>query len=162
VRRCPSHSITASASQQQNRAPHHTKPARLRRLHGCAKQRAWHDWICARNRCLNVLGLREAAEQAAESRLYGGIHTRLDNSDGLKLDQRIGQHVESITAKLTASASRTKGTWMTVIISAGLECSPKHMVAHLPGVFEGAVSCGANRVLCLLLAAILCASCSVL
>jgi hypothetical protein len=51
----------------------------------------------------------EAAQQAADSRLYGGIHINLDNSDGLKLGRRIGQHVGAVTAKLTAAASRMKG-----------------------------------------------------
>lgn len=36
-------------------------------------------------------GLQAAAEEAALSRLYGGIHFRSDNAEGLKLGRRIGQ-----------------------------------------------------------------------
>jgi len=37
--------------------------------------------------------LREQSEEAALSRLYGGIHFRSDNDDGLKHGRRIGERV---------------------------------------------------------------------
>lgn len=37
--------------------------------------------------------LREQSEEAAMSRLYGGIHFRSDNEEGLKLGRRVGERV---------------------------------------------------------------------
>lgn len=42
----------------------------------------------------------DAAKQAADSRLYGGIHIRADNEDGLTLGTRIGQSVAAVTGML--------------------------------------------------------------
>ena len=47
--------------------------------------------------------LEAAAAQAAESRLYGGIHFRADNDEGLALGRRIGQRVAA-RALLSAGA----------------------------------------------------------
>ena len=33
------------------------------------------------------------ADEAAQSRLFGGIHFAIDNDEGLKLGRRIGQRV---------------------------------------------------------------------
>ncbi|MFN5334610.1 MAG: vanadium-dependent haloperoxidase [Bacteroidota bacterium] len=40
-----------------------------------------------------ILSFRKAAEEAALSRLYGGIHYRFDNEEGLKVGKKVGQLV---------------------------------------------------------------------
>jgi hypothetical protein len=40
-----------------------------------------------------ILSFRKAAEEAAMSRLYGGIHYRFDNEEGLKVGKKVGQLV---------------------------------------------------------------------
>lgn len=43
----------------------------------------------------------DAAAQAASSRLYGGIHINIDNTDGLKLGTRLGETVAAALARLS-------------------------------------------------------------
>jgi hypothetical protein len=52
--------------------------------------------------------LREQAEEAALSRLLGGIHFRSDNEEGLKLGRRIGERV--VARMSSASAPQRAGT----------------------------------------------------
>ena len=40
-----------------------------------------------------ILSFRKAAEEAAMSRLYGGIHYRFDNEEGLKVGKKVGEYV---------------------------------------------------------------------
>ncbi len=42
-----------------------------------------------------IESFRKAAEEAAMSRLYGGIHYRFDNEEGLKVGRQVGQLVVS-------------------------------------------------------------------
>ncbi|MFN9711128.1 MAG: vanadium-dependent haloperoxidase [Bacteroidota bacterium] len=42
-----------------------------------------------------IESFRKAAEEAAMSRLYGGIHYRFDNEEGLKVGKKVGQYVAS-------------------------------------------------------------------
>jgi hypothetical protein len=39
------------------------------------------------------------AQQAADSRLYGGIHFRSDNEEGLRLGRRVGRMVLDALAR---------------------------------------------------------------
>ena len=45
------------------------------------------------------LALEAMAEEAAMSRLYGGIHFRFDNEDGLALGRRVGAKVLALTVE---------------------------------------------------------------
>lgn len=58
-------------------------------------------------RCLQKY--EDAAKQAAESRLYGGIHIRLDNDDGLTLGKRLGESVAASLARLSPANYMVKG-----------------------------------------------------
>lgn len=40
-----------------------------------------------------IISFREAAKEAAMSRLYGGIHYRFDNEEGLKCGKMLGELV---------------------------------------------------------------------
>lgn len=51
----------------------------------------------------------EAAQQAAASRMYGGIHIRIDNEDGLKLGTRIGENVAAFLARMSPANFLVKG-----------------------------------------------------
>jgi hypothetical protein len=42
-----------------------------------------------------ILSFRKAAEEAAMSRLYGGIHYRFDNADGNEAGRRLGTYIVS-------------------------------------------------------------------
>ncbi len=48
--------------------------------------------------------IRAMAEEAALSRLYGGIHYRFDNENGLELGRRIGQLAVALRNQPDASA----------------------------------------------------------
>lgn len=50
----------------------------------------------------------EAARQAALSRVYGGIHIAIDNDDGVKLGERLGQSVVASLAWLSPERYRSK------------------------------------------------------
>lgn len=52
---------------------------------------------------------RAVARQAANSRVYGGIHTKKDGLDGLLLGERIGKLVGAATVGLTPLATKPKG-----------------------------------------------------
>lgn len=58
----------------------------------------------------------EAARQAANSRIYGGIHIRVDNDDGLKLGKRIGESVTAFMNTLSPVNFRAKGEDGTVVL----------------------------------------------
>lgn len=62
----------------------------------------------ARDVILCWLTYEEAAQQAADSRIYGGIHIRIDNDDGLKLGKRIGENVAASLARLSPPNFLTK------------------------------------------------------
>jgi hypothetical protein len=51
----------------------------------------------------------DAAKQAADSRLYGGIHIDTDNKDGLTLGTRIGAAVVSSLSALSPVNYKSKG-----------------------------------------------------
>ena len=51
----------------------------------------------------------DAAEQAAVSRIYGGIHIKIDNDDGLILGKRIGGSVAASLARLSPDNYIVKG-----------------------------------------------------
>ena len=40
-----------------------------------------------------IISFREAAKEAAMSRLYGGIHYRFDNEDGNLMGIKIGEYI---------------------------------------------------------------------
>jgi hypothetical protein len=66
----------------------------------------------------------EAAQQAAVSRLYGGIHISIDNDDGLRLGRRLGENVAGSLAWLSPERYRTKG---------GSCCSLERQLLHFLG-----------------------------
>jgi membrane-associated phospholipid phosphatase len=47
----------------------------------------------------NYASFYDAAEEAAVSRLYGGIHFRIDNNEGLEKGKRIGKNITAINLK---------------------------------------------------------------
>ena len=58
----------------------------------------------------------EAARQAAVSRLYGGIHIKVDNTDGLKLGTAVGANVDAALSRLSPSnflPKREQATWLS-------------------------------------------------
>ena len=58
----------------------------------------------------------DAAAQAASSRLYGGIHINIGNTDGLKLGTRLGQTVAAALARLSPAFTmpKSEGSGTTV------------------------------------------------
>jgi hypothetical protein len=57
----------------------------------------------------------QAASEAAESRLYGGIHWRYDNEDGLLGGQAVGQFVFGTQLQQIPEP----GTWSLLAIALG-------------------------------------------
>lgn len=54
--------------------------------------------------------VKASAEEAAMSRLYGGIHYRSDNDEGLKLGRAIGRRVVERSLGRDAAPASDEGT----------------------------------------------------
>ena len=54
----------------------------------------------------------QASQEAADSRLYGGIHWSYDNEDGLALGRALGQHVFDTQLRPTIPEP---GTWVLLV-----------------------------------------------
>lgn len=66
----------------------------------------------------------EAARQAALSRIYGGIHIAIDNDDGYRLGERIGQNVAATLARLSPERYRSKSG---SLLLRHMPCTVKHL-----------------------------------
>lgn len=55
------------------------------------------------------------AAEAALSRLYGGIHFRIDNEEGLKLGKRIGKRIVASIEKASGRGRKIQGTDTTML-----------------------------------------------
>jgi hypothetical protein len=66
--------------------------------------------VCLSRVCAVLQKYDDAAKQAADSRLYGGIHIRADNADGMVLGKRLGESVAAAVARLSPVNYMAKGT----------------------------------------------------
>ena len=70
----------------------------------------------------------QASQEAADSRLYGGIHWTYDNDDGLALGRALGQHVFDTQLRPVPEP----GTWVLLVASllAAMLVPARHTAAH--------------------------------
>ena len=88
-------------------------------------------YVPARNITLRWATYTEAANQAGQSRLYGGIHPSSDNVDGLTFGRSVGTNVYNLATALFAGTRPSGGQCSSAPAAASVQVITLLLVAAL-------------------------------